>query len=155
MNKSQKRGFGFGITSGIITTLGILVGLYSALSSKIIVLVGILSVGIADAFSDALGIHLSEESSGKSSHKLIWQSTIFTFFSKLFFAGIFIIPILIFEMKTAIIVGVSMGVAILSVFSYKTAIDRGENGFKKIFEHVSIAVLVILITYFVGRFISI
>lgn len=154
MNKSQKRGFGFGITSGIITTLGILVGLYSALSSKIIVLVGILSVGIADAFSDALGIHLSEESSGKSSHKLVWQSTIVAFLSKLFFAGIFIIPLLIFELKTAIIVSIAMGIIILSVFSYRIAIKRRENGFKKIFEHISIAVLVVVITYFIGRLVN-
>lgn len=155
MKHATKRGFGFGITSGIITTLGILVGLYSALSSKIVVLAGILSVAVADAFSDALGIHLSEESSGKECHSLIWKSTFATFLSKLFFAGIFVIPVLLFELRTAVIVSVILGLLILGIFSYITAKQRRDKPVLKIFEHVLIAVAVIVITYFIGKFISI
>lgn len=154
MNKSQKRGFGFGITSGIITTLGILVGLYSTTYSKVVVLGGIVSVAVADAFSDALGMHLSEESSGKVCHRDVWKSTFAAFFAKMFFAAIFIIPVLVFSLENAIIFSVFLGLIILGIFSYRTAKFRGESGIRKIFEHVSIAIFVVVITYFLGRVIA-
>ena len=59
MKHSFKVGFTFGVTSGIITTLGLIVGLHSGTHSKIIILGGIIVIAIADAFSDALGIHIS------------------------------------------------------------------------------------------------
>jgi hypothetical protein len=92
---SLKVGFSFGITSGVITTLGLMVGLHSGTHSKFIVIGGILTIAIADAFSDALGIHISEESEGKHNSREIWESTICTFFAKFVFSLIFIIPILL------------------------------------------------------------
>ena len=59
---SLRIGFSFGLTSGIITTLGLMVGLHAGTHSRLAVIGGILTIAIADAFSDALGIHISEES---------------------------------------------------------------------------------------------
>ena len=118
MKHSIKTGFSFGLTSGIITTLGLMVGLHSGTHSKLVVLGGILTIAIADAFSDALGIHISEESENKHASKEIWESTISTFFSKFIFALTFIIPVLLFEISTAIIVSVIWGLSILGILSF-------------------------------------
>lgn len=96
IKQSFKTGLGFGLTSGVITTLGLIVGLHSGTHSKIVIIGGILVIAVADALSDALGIHISEESNRKRSQKEIWESTISTFFSKLIIALTFIIPILFF-----------------------------------------------------------
>ncbi|MBU0501654.1 MAG: hypothetical protein KJ811_00210, partial [Candidatus Margulisbacteria bacterium] len=96
MRHSIKVGFSFGITSGIITTLGLMVGLNSSTHSELVVIGGILTIAIADALSDALGIHISEESENVHSTKEIWEATLATLFSKFLFALTFIIPILIF-----------------------------------------------------------
>ena len=61
MKKSLKTGISFGLTSGTITTLGLMIGLNSGTNSRGIVIGGILTIAIADSFSDALGIHISEE----------------------------------------------------------------------------------------------
>jgi VIT1/CCC1 family predicted Fe2+/Mn2+ transporter len=87
MKHSLKTGFSFGLTSGIITTLGLMVGLHSGTHSKLVVVGGILTIAIADAFSDALGIHISEESENKHTKKEIWESTISTFLSKFVFGA--------------------------------------------------------------------
>jgi len=71
MKVSVKKGFSFGLTSGIITTLGLMVGLNAGTHSKIVVIGGILSIAIADAFSDALGMHISEEAENQHSNKEI------------------------------------------------------------------------------------
>jgi len=55
MKDSLRTGISFGLTSAVITTLGLMVGLHSGTHSKIVVLAGILTIAIADAFSDALG----------------------------------------------------------------------------------------------------
>jgi len=74
MRHSIKMGFSFGLTSAIITTLGLMVGLHSGTHSKLVILGGIFTIAVADAFSDALGIHVSEESENKHSAKEIWVS---------------------------------------------------------------------------------
>ena len=83
MNHPIKKGFSFGLTSGIITTLGLIVGLHSGTHSKLVIIGGVLVIAVADALSDALGIHISEESENKHSPREVWESTISTFLSKL------------------------------------------------------------------------
>jgi VIT1/CCC1 family predicted Fe2+/Mn2+ transporter len=153
MKKSIKKGFGFGITSGIITTLGLIVGLYSGTNSKFIVLGGIMMIAIADAMSDSLGIHLSEEFNHSGTRE-IWESTISTFVFKFIFASMFIVPFLFLELKSAIIFCIVFGLTILSIFSYYVARKQKVNSFYVILEHLVIAIIVIIVTYYVGVFVN-
>jgi len=154
MKHSMKVGLSFGLTSGTITTLGLMVGLYSGTHSKLVVIGGILTIAIADAFSDALGIHVSEESEGKHTEKEIWLSTISTFFSKFLFALTFIIPVLLFELLIAIIVSIIWGLLLLGIFSFKIAKDQNAAPWKVIGEHLLIAIIVIIATYYLGAWIN-
>jgi len=156
MKISIRKGFGFGMTSGIITTLGLMIGLYSGTNSKLFVLGGVLMIAIADAFSDSLGIHISEEAgSKKTTTKEIWESTISTFAFKFVFALIFIILILLLELQIAVIIGAFIGLFLLGVFSFYIAKQRGLKPLKIILEHLGIAILVIVITYAIGKGIAI
>ena len=154
MKHSLKVGFSFGLTSGIITTLGLMVGLYSGTHSKLAVLGGILTIAIADAFSDSLGIHISEESENKHTAKEIWESTISTFFFKFIVALTFIIPVLLFELSTAIVASVIWGLSLLGILSFSIAKKQKGNPWKAVAEHLIIAVLVIVATYYVGNWIG-
>lgn len=149
-----KTGFSFGLTSGIITTLGLIVGLNSGTHSRLAVIGGILTIAIADAFSDALGIHVSEESENVHSTLEIWESTFSTFFTKFFFALTFIIPILLLKLSAAIVASVVWGLSILALFSYFIAKEQKTTPWKVITEHLLIAVVVIITTHFVGEWIS-
>lgn len=153
MKKSALKGFAFGLTSGIITTLGMMIGLYSGTESKSVIIGGIASIAIADSFSDALGIHISEES-GNNTEKEVWKATSTTFFSKLIFASSFIIPTVIFELKTAISISIIYGLSLLAILSYFIAKENKEKKSNVIIEHLSIAILVIILTYYIGRFIN-
>ena len=99
---SLETGISFGLTSGVITTLGVMVGLNSTTHSRLAVAGGIVVIAIADAFSDALGIHMSEEFEAKHSPLEVWLATISTLFSKIIFASIFIIPVVCLPIQTAI-----------------------------------------------------
>jgi len=154
MKHSLKIGFSFGLTSGIITTLGLMVGLNSGTHSKLVVIGGILTIAIADAFSDALGIHVSEESESKHSTREIWESTVSTFLFKFVFALTFIIPILLVQLSTAIFVSVVWGLTLLGFLSFYLAKDEKVKSWKVITEHLVIAMVVIVLTHYVGDWIG-
>ncbi len=154
MKHSLKTGFSFGFTSGIITTLGLMVGLHSGTHSKLVVIGGVLVIAIADSLSDALGIHLSEESENKHTTKEIWEATLSTFLSKFAFTLTFIVPLLLFQLYTAIIVSIAWGLSLLCIFSFFIAKEQKAKPWIAIVEHLGIAVAVIIATHYVGDWIS-
>jgi len=154
MKRSFKRGVSFGLTSGIITTLGVLVGLNAGTHSKMVVLGGILMIALADAFSDSLGMHIAIESEAKYSQKEIWQSTFSTLYSKFFFALTFAIPVLIFDLALAVIISIIWGYSLLAILSYKIAKREKSKPSKVVAEHLLIATLVIIATHYIGIWIS-
>ncbi len=155
MRHSYKIGFSFGSTSAIITTLGLMVGLHSGTGSMMVVMGGIITIAIADSFSDALGIHLSEESENVHTEKEIWEATLSTFLYKFIFTLTFLIPVLLFKLSTAIIVSIGWGLLLLSLFSFYIARDKKVKPWKVIIEHIVIAVFVIIATHFVGELIAV
>lgn len=154
MKHSLRTGITFGLTSGTITTLGLMIGLYSGTHSKPVVIGGILTIAVADSFSDALGIHFTEESENVHTTKQIWISTIATFLSKLFFTMTFVIPVIIFRLPAAISVSLVWGISLLTILSYLFAKSQSEKPWKVILEHLMIIGIVIVSTYFIGNMIA-
>ena len=150
MNHLLSKGFSFGLTSGIITTLGLMMGLHSSTGSSAVVISGILVIALADGLSDALGVHISEEAEGKQSHKEVWNTTIHTFLSKFIFAIQFVIPILIFSLETAIYISVAWGLFLISLFSFYMAKSQKTSPFHVVGEHLFIAIFVIIATHYIG-----
>lgn len=153
MDDSLKVGLSFGLTSAVITTLGLMVGLNAGTHSKIVVIGGIITIAVADAFSDSLGIHISEEAQGKHGRQ-IWASTITTWIAKFIFAMTFVVPVLLLELQTAIYVSIAWGLLLLAVYSYYIAKQEKIAPYKVIGEHVAIAIVVIIITNFIGSWIG-
>jgi VIT1/CCC1 family predicted Fe2+/Mn2+ transporter len=154
MKDSLRTGVSFGLTSAVITTLGLMVGLHSGTGSKLAVLGGVLTIAIADAFSDALGIHVSEESENVHTTRQVWGATLSTLLAKGGFALTFVVPILLLPLSIAVVVSLVWGLSILTILSYTMARTRGERPWKIIAEHVLIAVVVIAITHWVGRWVA-
>lgn len=155
LKNAVSAGISFGLTSGIITTLGLMVGLAYSTQSKLAVLGGIATIAVADAFSDALGMHISEESQKHVSVKGIWESTFSTLISKFVIAITFILPVIFFSLQTAIIISIMWGMILLGILSYFIAIHRKEKALHVIIEHLSITSLVVVVTFVVGWLVAI
>jgi vacuolar iron transporter family protein len=154
MKDAFRTGVSFGLTSAVITTLGLMVGLHSGTHSRIVVLTGILTIAIADAFSDALGIHISEEAENTHTIKQIWAATIATFLAKFLFAMTFVVPVILFPLSTAIVISLIWGLSILTLLSYIIAKSQNEPAWKIVGEHLLIAIVVIQITHWVGDWLA-
>ena len=146
----MKTGLSFGLTSAIITTLGLMIGVYAGTRSRLAVIGSILVIAIADAFSDSLGIHISEESENRHTPKEIWESTLYTFLSKFIFGITFVIPVIIFELQLAILIAGIWGIFLLAGFSFYLARNEKRRVWKVIGEHIFVALLVIFITHYTG-----
>ncbi|MBW1775988.1 MAG: hypothetical protein JRI76_06765 [Deltaproteobacteria bacterium] len=153
MKDSLRTGISFGLTSAVITTLGLMVGLTSGTHSRVVVLAGILTIAIADAFSDALGIHISEEAKNVHTPAQIWVATLATFLAKFLFAMTFLVPVLLFSLFTAVLISICWGMLILTILSYIIAKAQNEPPWKIIGEHLVIGTLVILLTHWTGDWI--
>lgn len=151
---SLMKGLSFGLTSGVITTLGMMVALHSGTHSKRVVLGGILAIAIADAFSDAVGIHVSEEAENQHSTREIWGSTLCTFACKFVFALTFVLPVVFLPLSTAIIASVGWGLLLIVAISFYLAKQQGEGPYKAVLEHFIIAIVVITATHYVGDWIA-
>ncbi len=154
MKDSLRKGITFGLTSAVITTLGLMVGLHSGTHSKVVVLAGILTIAIADAFSDALGIHVSEEAENVHTPVQVWAATVATFLAKFLFAMTFVVPVFFFPLSTAIVISLVWGMLILTILSYRIAKSQNEPAWKIIGEHLFIGVIVILLTHWAGEWIQ-
>jgi vacuolar iron transporter family protein len=153
MKHTFKIGLSFGLTSGIITTLGLMVGLHSGSRSKLIVIGGVLTIAIADAFSDALGIHTSEESENQHTHREIWEATASTFFSKFIVSSSFLLALIFLPLEAAIITNIAWGITLLIAFNFYLGKEQKTETWKVVGEHLLIACLVIGLTHYVGSWI--
>lgn len=152
-------GISFGLTTAVITSLGMIVGMHSATSSKLAVVAGIVVMAIADGLSDAVGLHTAEEAeveNGRSKHtsKEIWLTTLFAFLSVSGFTLTFAIPILLFSLETAVFLATAWGMLLLILLNFYIAKIRKENPIKLISEHILLATFVIIISHVVGSLIA-
>lgn len=150
-----RTGLFFGATSGVITTIGLIVGLNSGTQSITAVLGGILVIAVADAMSDALGIHLAEEANPDTTHAHVWAATIVTFFTKFVFSISFAIPLLLLPLATAVVASVVWGMLVIVVLSYFLAKSQNEPPLAIIGEHAGIAALVVVLSHYIGVWVAV
>lgn len=153
-NDGARTGLFFGATSGVITTIGLIVGLNSGTRSVTAVLGGILVIAVADAMSDALGIHLAEEADPDTTHGHVWSATIMTFITKFVFSISFAVPLLLLPLSTAVTVSVVWGMLVITILSYFLARSQDESPLAIVGEHLGIAALVVLFSHYIGVWVA-
>ena len=153
-NKGARTGLFFGATSGVITTIGLIAGLNAGTRSVTAVLGGICVIAVADAMSDALGIHLAEEADPNATTEHIWSATISTFITKFVFAISFAVPLLLLPLDQAVLASVLWGMLVIIVLSYFLARAQDASPLAIIAEHLGIAILVVVLSHLIGEWVS-
>lgn len=113
-----KFGLSYGATSGVITSLGLLVGLCITTNSKGVIFAGLLTIAFADALSDGLGIHISQKSTNQSK-KEINIETFAAIFTKMILGLSFMVPLIFLPIITTVVIDFVWGLAVIIFLSYK------------------------------------
>lgn len=153
-SEGARTGLYFGATSGVITTLGLITGLYAGTASLTAVLGGILVIAFADAMSDALGIHIAEEADPETDTAHVWAATLSTFATKFVFALSFAVPLLFMPLTPAVYTSVVWGMLVIILLSFLLARAQGVNPLPVVAEHVAIAGVVVVLSHFIGRWVG-
>lgn len=79
MSRDGFQGISFGVMDAVVTVLGVMIGL-SVTGNRFVLLIGILTVGVADSFANAAGMHVSEETDIFHTQREVFKSTVYCFF---------------------------------------------------------------------------
>lgn len=153
MKLPLKKGLYFGQTSAIMTSLGIIVGMFSSTGSVGAILGGLLVISFADALSDSFGIHVSEEAEKRGGgHE--WKAMGYTFLSKFVFSLSFIALFLLLDVWSAVLLSVAWGFFVLGLSSFYLAKTQSKNPLKIVLEHLLIGIVVVVFTYYIGVWVN-
>lgn len=151
MDSGLRTGLFFGLTSGVITTLGLIVGLHSGTQSVVVVLNGIVVIALADGMSDAVGVHIAQEAEPDATTSSVWRATFATLVTKFVMTLSFLIPVMLLPESTAIIVAILWGYAVLAALSYFIARSQSSSVVAVTAEHLTIATIVVLSAHWIGE----
>lgn len=127
----------FGIYSGIITALGLTLGIYGGGLDKKAHIIGLISIALSDSLSDAYGIYNATNFSINES--------LLTLAGKSILPMLMVIPYLFMPIKNAIITNIIFSTLIISLISYKLLGDIDNT-----IINVILTWLVISLVYYVG-----
>ncbi len=142
----------FGSTAGIVTSLGLIVGLSAASTSRSMVIGSLLIVALADNLTDSLGVHIYQESEELAEREAL-HVTIANFLTRLIVSLSFIGLVLVLPSPLSLWVSLLWGLWLLSILSYLLARERHADAFGEIIKHCGVALLVIALSLLVGMWI--
>jgi VIT1/CCC1 family predicted Fe2+/Mn2+ transporter len=145
--------FSFGATSAIVTSLAFIVSLSRSINPNLTIIGLLLLFAIADNISDSLGLHIYQESELKKS-KVVNISTFYNFLTRFLIVLVFILLVALLPIDYAVVVSIIYGISLLVILSYFIAKEEKVNPYKAILWHVAIAILIIIVSNFIGVWIK-
>jgi len=158
LDSDLRQGLIFGVSSGVITTSGLLAGLVQTPVSSIILIVTIVSLAISDGISESYGLFISkkvEEPDDKGQGPV--KSFIGLLFTKMFVVLSFLIPLL-FSRKLGyyknMMWPILWGLLILTILDYYASRLRKEKMLPYLIKHYILLGITLGLNVFFGRMIN-
>jgi len=137
----------FGSISGVITSLGVILGMYGANLQTHPIIISLISIGLSDSVSDALGIYYGVNV--KSETSIAKRQAFFTFVSKLILPLMMIIPFIIVNKDLAVVINIIFGSSVILIISSKMFDNKSE-----VISNLLICWAAIMVTFSVGKIIK-
>jgi len=156
IHKQGLQGATFGAMDGIIIVMSMVSGL-SVVGNKFILVISILTAGLADSFGNAAAFHVSEETELYHTKKEIWKATLLCFLATFLVTVVLAVPFWLFSLYNAIFISEGMGVGFLILLGYFVSrLTKAKNGcsWKLIVEYVLIGLIVAVISFLIGKSVS-
>jgi VIT1/CCC1 family predicted Fe2+/Mn2+ transporter len=142
----------FGGASAIVTSTGLIVGFSAAAIAKPAIIAGLLIVGLADNVTDALSIHIYQESE-KLAARSAFVATLSNFATRIVICLSFVLLVAVLPSAYVFFAALAWGLFLLGGLTWLVARARGANVMLEICKHVGVAVAVILLSREIGAFI--
>lgn len=158
MNKDLRQGIFFGINSGILATVGLIVGVAQTTTNPLYIVVSVLSLAISDGIGESYGIFLSKkaENTENKGYGPIY-SLISLLLAKIFTVLLFLIPLLFnWDIKyyKNLIWPIFLSLIMLTIIDYNLAKLRDEKLHKFVVPHYILLALVVFSTKIIGMLLN-
>ena len=144
----------FGGTAAIVTSVALIFGLDAATATKSTIVSGLLIVALADNLTDALSMHVYEESKRRLQPREAFIATLTNFFARLAVALTFVLLVVLLPLASAVIASGAWGLALLVALTWALARERKLGFAVELAKHIAAALTVILVARAIGIFIT-
>ena len=148
----EVKNFSFGATAGIVTSIGLIIGLDAATATKATIISGLLIVAIADNLTDSLSVHIYQEAE-RLEPRAAFHAMLINCGVRLGLSLSFVFVVAILPLRVAIVVSILWGLLSLTGLSYVVARARKLPVLREIAKHVAVAAVVMLSSKMIGHII--
>lgn len=144
----------FGGTAAIVTSVALIFGLDAATATKSTIVSGLLIVALADNLTDALSMHIYQESERRLESREAFVATWSNFVTRLLLALTFVVLVVLLPVASAVIASAVWGLALLIALTWALARERKVSFVAELGKHCAAALVVILASRGIGAFIT-
>jgi VIT1/CCC1 family predicted Fe2+/Mn2+ transporter len=144
----------FGGTAAIVTSVALIFGLDAATATKPTIVSGLLIVALADNLTDALSMHIYEESERRKGTREAFVATWSNFVARFLLALTFVLLVLLLPVHWAIAASAAWGLALLSALTWALARERKVSFVVELAKHLTAALTVTLVSRVIGALIT-
>jgi hypothetical protein len=144
----------FGGTAAIVTSVALIFGLDAATATKSTIVSGLLIVALADNLTDALSMHVYQESERRLEPREAFIATWSNFVTRLLLALTFVLLVVLFPIASAVVASAVWGLALLVALTWAIARERKVGFAAELGKHCAAALAVVLASRGIGAFIT-
>lgn len=135
-----------GVTSGIITTLGLMMGVNSSNPTRRSIMVAILAMAIGNSCSDAYSVYNARQAERGSNRRVAWRFALMTLAGEFVFTLSFVLAVAILPLSTGIIANLAWGTIALALFSAEQAVVGQKNVILSVGFNLGLAAAIVVLT---------
>jgi hypothetical protein len=144
----------FGGTAAIVTSVALIFGLDAATATKSTIVSGLLIVALADNLTDALSMHIYQESERRLESREGFIATWSNFVTRLLLALTFVLLVVLLPIGAAVIAAAMWGFSLLIALTWALARERKVSFALELGKHFAAALAVILASRGIGALIT-
>jgi predicted adenylyl cyclase CyaB len=133
----------FGITSGILTTVGLLVGVFTATADRLSVIASVVSIAVADSCSDSFATYVARASERGAPPGRALRHALGTLSGKAVMPLTFLVPLLLLPLSVAVWVDLGWGALVLALLSAEQAVVEQRSVAPRVARNLALALFIV------------
>ena len=143
----------FGVTAAVVTSMALISGLSAADATKTIIVSALLIAAFADNLTDALSIHIFQESE-QIDQKNAFNGTITNFVTRLLLSISFVLLVGLFPLEYVAKGAIVWGMLLLVILTYLVARERKVKPMLEVVKYLLVASAVIIVSTLIPNWIG-
>jgi len=149
---SALRRVSFGGPAAIVTSIGLIVGLNAATTSRVAIASSLLVLALGDNLTDALSVHIYQEAE-RLPQRDAFQTTVSNFLARLLVSLSFVALVVTTRPPWTDWLSILWGFSLLSALTHRLAKVRGARPAAEVGKHCVVAIIVVLLSVAVGTWV--